>query len=99
MMRLWLTALALMLAAAGALHASELDIAYDEMVAAHVQLDRALAARERGVEPLPGERTGTTAGQSRLGDAYWQRQKQLGEDVERARQRLDAAIARWNALR
>jgi hypothetical protein len=98
-MKAWLIGVALMLAGASALHASELDLAYDEMVAAHAQLERALAARERGAEPLPGERSGTAGGQSRLGDAYWERQKRLDAEVERARKRLDEAIARWNAVR
>jgi hypothetical protein len=38
-------------------------------------------------------------GGSRPSDEYWERQKQLEDDVERARKRLDEAIARWNAVR
>ena len=41
----------------------------------------------------------TVGGGSRLSDEYWERQKGLEADVERARKRLDEAIARWNAVR
>ena len=42
-------------------------------------------ARAAGKEPLPGERTGTAGGGSRLNDAYYDRQRKLEEDVEKAR--------------
>jgi hypothetical protein len=42
-------------------------------------------ARAAGKEPLPGERTGTAGGGSRLNDAYYERQRKLEEDVEKAR--------------
>jgi hypothetical protein len=49
------------------------------------------AARDAGKEPLPGERIGTAGGASRLTDAYWQRQKNLEENVEKARRSLEQA--------
>jgi hypothetical protein len=100
-MRIFLVGLALALAAAAAAQTggTELDRAYDEMLAAQTQLQRAQAAHELGFEPQPGERLGTAGGQSRLSDEYWERQKRLEEDVALARQRLEQAIARWNSLR
>ena len=76
-----------------------IERAYDEVVAARAALQRAEAAREEGIEPLPGERLGTEGGRSRLAPAYWERQEALEKNVNQARQRLDAALARWNALR
>lgn len=75
---------------------TELDRAYDELLAAHVLVQKAEAAREAGIEPQPGECIGTVSGGSRLSDEYWERQK---EEVELARRRLEQAIARWNAVR
>ena len=51
------------------------------------------AAQASGKEPLPGERIGTAGGASRLNDAYWQRQRDLDDAVEKARRDLDAARA------
>jgi hypothetical protein len=85
-----------------ALHAqadTALERAHEELVAARVALESSQAARAAGVEPREGERLGTASGLSRLSDAYWERQKRLEEDVERARQRLEQATERWNALR
>jgi hypothetical protein len=100
-MRLLLIGLALALATAVAAQpgGSELDRAYDDMLAAHTALQNAQSARELGVEPQPGERLGTAGGGSRLSEEYWERQKRLEDDVERARKRLDEAIVRWNAVR
>lgn len=98
-MRALLIGLALATAAAAQPGGSELDRAYDGLLAAQTALQKAESARELGVEPQPGERIGTVSGRSRLTDEYWARQKQLEEDVERARKRLDEAIARWNAVR
>jgi hypothetical protein len=100
-MRLLLIGLSLALGAAAAAQprASDLDRAYDELVAAQAALEQAQRAREAGIEPQPGERLGTVGGHSRLGEEYWERQKRLEADVELARQRLDETIARWNAVR
>jgi type II secretory pathway pseudopilin PulG len=83
--------------------AAALDRAYDEVVAARAVLEQAEEARDRGIEPLPGERLGTVSPsggrRSRLSEEYWQRQERLKNDVEQARRRLDEAVARWNASR
>ena len=50
-----------------------------------------------GKEPLPGERTGTATGGSRLNEAYWARQAANEEAVAKAQARLDAAVAARNA--
>src|SRR5262245_5704248 len=52
-------------------------------------LQDAERARAAGKEPLPGERTGTAGGGSRLNDAYYERQKKLDEDVEKARRAVE----------
>jgi hypothetical protein len=96
-MRAFLAAISFALAAVAG--STELDRAYDELLAAQTSLQRAEAAREAGVEPQPGERIGTVGGGSRFTDEYWERQKRLEEDVGRARKRLDRAIERWNSLR
>jgi hypothetical protein len=98
-MRVLLIGLALAAAAAAQPGSSELDRAYNEMLAAQAALQKAENARGPGVEPQPGERVGIVGGGSRLSDEYWERQKQLEDDVERARKRLDAAIVRWNSVR
>lgn len=49
---------------------------------------KAEAAVANGKEPLPGERTGTAGGGSRLNDSYWARQKKLEEDLRKARDQL-----------
>jgi hypothetical protein len=96
--------LAVLLAFAAAAGAQQdrraaLDRAYDEVVAARAALEQAETAREKGVEPLAGERLGTAGGRSRLGDDYWRRQQQLDEGVRQARQRLDDALTRWRDVR
>jgi hypothetical protein len=52
------------------------------------QLLKAEAARDAGKEPLPGERLGTAGGNSRLTDAYFERQKSLELAVDAARKRV-----------
>jgi len=51
-------------------------------------LARAKANLEKGKEPLPGERTGTAGGGSRLNDAYWARQRANEKAVQDAEARL-----------
>jgi len=48
-------------------------------------------AKRNGEEPLPGERLGLTGGGSRLSEEYFQRQKQLEENVVNARSTLEQA--------
>src|SRR3990172_9403034 len=50
------------LAAAAQDRSADLDRAHEEVVAASGALREAEAKRERGVEPLPGERIGTAGG-------------------------------------
>jgi len=54
-------------------------------------LQKAQAALEAGKEPLPGERTGTAGGASRLNDDYFKRQKKLEDAVENARREVERA--------
>ena len=58
------------------------------------QLQAAEAAREKGKEPLPDERTAIAGGGSRLSDAYFARQKSLEEAVEAARKKVAEAQRR-----
>ncbi|MCG6874373.1 MAG: DUF4124 domain-containing protein [Betaproteobacteria bacterium] len=51
-------------------------------------LARAKENLEKGKEPLPGERTGTAGGGSRLNDAYWARQRANEKAVKDAEARL-----------
>jgi hypothetical protein len=57
--------------------------------AAEQALKNAEAARAAGKEALPGERTGTAAGGSRLNEAYHDRQRKLDEAVDMARRNLE----------
>jgi len=76
-----------------------LERAQSGIVEAERALARAIEQRQRGVEPLPGERLGMAGGGSRLAPAYFERQAKLEEDVRRAQAQLDAALAAKNALR
>jgi len=68
-----------------------------EVEAAQQDLAQARLRLDAGKEPLPGERTGTATGGSRLNDAYWARQAANEEAVRKAQDRLDAAVAARNA--
>jgi len=65
------------------------EVKDDRVSNAEKAVRSAEAARDAGKEPLPGERIGTAGGASRLTDAYWQRQKILEENVEKARRGLE----------
>ena len=58
---------------------------------ARLALKNAEAALAAGKEPLPGERTGTVGGGSRLNEAYFARQKSLEDAVVAARKRVEEA--------
>jgi hypothetical protein len=62
-------------------------------------LEDARARLAAGQEPLPGERTGTAGGMSRLNDEYWARQQSLKDAVAAAQANLDRAVAARNAAR
>ena len=66
---------------------------------AQAHLEAAKTALEAGREPLPGERSGTASGASRLNDAYSTRIKALEDEVSAAQKRLDDAYSRRNAER
>lgn len=57
--------------------------------AAEQALRNAEAARAAGKEPLPGERTGTAGGASRLTEEYYDRQRKLNDAVDKARRELE----------
>lgn len=61
----------------------------DRLRQAEEQVRKAEAALANGKEPLPGERSGTAGGASRLNDSYWARQKKLREDLVSARDNLN----------
>lgn len=76
--------------------AQRLREATQEVEAATQALAQARTTLETGKEPLPGERTGTAGGGSRLNDAYWARQTANEQAVARAQSRLDAAVVARN---
>jgi hypothetical protein len=76
-----------------------LNQATAELSAANAALAAAQQQLANGKEPLPGERTGTASGASRLNDAYWARQAANEAAVAQARQRLAQAQAELNRLR
>jgi hypothetical protein len=76
--------------------AQRLRAATQEVEAATQALAQARAQLETGKEPLPGERTGTAGGGSRLNDSYWARQAANEQAVAQAQARLDAATAARN---
>jgi hypothetical protein len=76
--------------------AQRLRAATEEVEAATQALAQARAQLASGKEPLPGERTGTAGGGSRLNEAYWARQAANEQAVTNAQSRLDAAVAARN---
>jgi hypothetical protein len=76
--------------------AQRLRAATEEVEAATQALAQARTRLETGKEPLPGERTGTAGGGSRLNDDYWARQASNEQAVAQAQARLDAAVAARN---
>jgi hypothetical protein len=87
------------LGAAAADRATELDRAYQELVAAQRALEAAKDRRERVQEPEPGERIGIAKGGSRLLPQYFERQRTGERDLIAAERRYERALERWNALR
>ena len=60
---------------------------------AEAQLQSARDELANGKEPLPGERIGTAGGNSRLTEAYFERQESNLRAVTQAQEELDAARA------
>jgi len=81
----------------GEARTQRLRAATAEVEAATQALAQARAQLNAGKEPLPGERTGTAGGGSRLNDSYWARQAVNEQAVKDAQARLDAAIVARNA--
>lgn len=77
--------------------AARLREANAELQSATQALERARAQLEAGIEPLPGERTGTASGGSRLNEAYQARQEVNQRTVAEAEERLKRAVAARNA--
>ena len=75
------------------------DEAAAEVIRAEMLLEDAKKQQEAGVEPLPGERTGTVSGKSRLNEAYHERQQLLAKYVSYAEEALKKAIEDWNRVR
>ena len=75
------------------------DEAAAAVMRAEMLLEDAKKQQEEGVEPLPGERTGTVFGYSRLNEAYQERQKLLAKYVSYAEEALKQAIQDWNRVR
>lgn len=70
-----------------------------EVIRAEMLLEDAKKRQEAGVEPQAGERTGISAGGSRLNDAYAARQKSLAKEITYAEAALKKALAERDALR
>src|SRR5438445_3994388 len=79
--------------------ARALNAADAEIKAAEQALRDAEERQQAGVEPLPGERLGNVGGRTRLGPAYFERQRTMAAEVDTARARLDEAYRLRNELR
>lgn len=87
------------LLALGQDRSAELAKAAEEARVACLSVKDAEQRREQSVESQPGERLGTAGGGARQTDEYWQRQGQLDQQVDAARQRCEDAQKRWNDLK
>jgi Domain of unknown function (DUF4124) len=83
----------------GVARVKRLEAADAEVRGATESLERARAQLQTGTEPLPGERTGTAGGGSRLNEAYDARQAANQRAVADAEARLQRAVADRNAVR
>lgn len=73
--------------------------AQNDVTRAEMLLEDAKRRLSDGAVPLPGERTGTVSGKSRLNQTYQARQDALERDVERAQANLQQAINERNNMR
>jgi hypothetical protein len=78
---------------------TELDKAYQELVAAQRALEELKDRREQDEEPEPGDRIGTAKGGSRLLPQYFERQRTSERDLASAELRFERALERWKELR
>ena len=84
---------------AGSAKEAQLDAALKGIRDASDALAAAKARLEAGLEPQENERQGTVSGRSRLNEKYFERIKQLEQDVEKAQERLNEAYRLRNNLR
>lgn len=70
-----------------------------DVIRAEMLLEDAKRRQKEGVEPLPGERTGTASGKSRLNEQYWERQRSLAEEAAEAEALLKKSIEERDAVR
>lgn len=75
------------------------DEANAEVIRAEMILEDAKKRQEQGVEPLPGERTGTVSGKSRLNEVYQARRQKLANEVAEAEAALRKSVEERDALR
>jgi len=87
------------LSVAAADRATELEQAYQNLVAAQLALEAARERRDQTEEPEPGERIGTAKGASRLVPQYFERQRTSERDLIAAEERYERALERWKQLR
>jgi len=85
--------------AAESSRAQALEAAVAEIKAAEQALRDTEDRQQRAVEPLPGERLRNVGGRTRLGPAYFERQRAMAAEVDAARARLDKAYRLRNELR
>ena len=84
---------------AGDSRSAKLDAAIKELREAEEKLRQLETARAEGETPKEGERLGTARGVSRLSEDYFNRQKELGQKVEAAEQRVDELQSKVRSLR
>jgi Domain of unknown function (DUF4124) len=65
------------------------EVSEERVRAAEQALKKAETDRLAGRDPLSDERIGTAGGTSRLTDSYFERQKKLEDDVQKARRELE----------
>lgn len=76
-----------------------IDDATSDVIRAEMLLEDAKKGQEKGIESLPGERTGNSSGGARLNEVYERRQTLLARAVADAEAALKKAIAERDALR
>ncbi len=78
---------------------AQIDRAHEEIVSAAQALEQAKRRLEAGKEPLAGERQGQAGGGARLSPQYFERVRELENDVAQAQARLDHAYRNFNEVR
>lgn len=78
---------------------ARLNQADAQVKAAARALEEAQDRLDQSIEPLPGERSASVGGSSRLNELYTGRVAAVQQQMEEARRRLEAAYAERNAAR